>query len=288
MLLAAGTLRVAAQGTAQGDTMVMLGTYYADKFVGRKTASGDIFRQNQYTAAHKSIPFGTYLKVYNPYSGLEIVVKVNDRCPVKNVLDMTKIAVLKLGIKGSRKVKVVPLEPDEGYALWIQQDTLDMSHEEYMAFKDKSPVRRMTPYKQNEKVKEEKVVQEEKKVQEETEEMEVAEVKTVEDTKEVKEVKEEGPSLLAELPAPKQEKLFNLVLCISGSRQSAQRAIMRLPSELQKRAVMEPIPDTRQTRVVLTLATPRSHAIRVQAMLIEDFPDSFLVPHNDRGTGGSE
>jgi hypothetical protein len=37
---------------------------------------------------------------------------------------------------------------------------------------------------------------------------------------------------------------------------------------------------------VLALATPRSHAIRVQAMLIEDFPDSFLVPHSGEENGG--
>ena len=281
---------------AQGDTMVMLGTYYADRFVGRKTASGDIFRQNQYTAAHRTIPFGTFLRVHNPYTGLEIVVKVNDRCPVKNVLDMTKIAVLKLGIKGSRKVKVIPLDPEEGYALWIQQDTLAMSHEEYMAFKDKSPVRRMTPYGQE--TKETKVVKETKetKVVEVVEE--VKDEKVVKETKEVKaaeetvaettEVAVEGPSLLAELPTPKQEKLYDLAACIAGSRQSAQRAILRMPKELQNRARIEEMPHTRQVRVVLALATPRSHAIRVQAMLIEDFPESFLVPHNDRERSGSE
>jgi len=234
--------------------------------------------------------------VHNPYTGLEIVVKVNDRCPVKNVLDMTKIAVLKLGIKGSRKVKVIPLDPEEGYALWIQQDTLAMSHEEYMAFKDKSPVRRMTPYGQE--TKETKVVKETKetKVVEVVEE--VKDEKVVKETKEVKaaeetvaettEVAVEGPSLLAELPTPKQEKLYDLAACIAGSRQSAQRAILRMPKELQNRARIEEMPHTRQVRVVLALATPRSHAIRVQAMLIEDFPESFLVPHNDRERSGSE
>lgn len=299
-MLAAGTLR----GAAQGDTMVMLGTYYADKFVGRKTACGDIFRQNQYTAAHKSIPFGTYLKVYNPYSGLEIVVRVNDRCPVKNVLDMTKIAVLKLGIKGSRKVQVVALDPDEGYALWIQQDTLAMSHEEYMAFKDKSPVRRMTPYAPNSAAKpaDKRVSRDTGKVKEPARDTTRATVVKVEEsattvaennrastgTSVQKEPVDEGPSLLAELPTPKQEKLYDLAVCITGSRQSAHRAILRMPKELQSRARIEAMENTRQVRVVLDLSTPRSHAIRVQAMLIEDFPESFLVPHNDREKGGSE
>ena len=301
LLAAAMPPRGAAQGntTVQGDTTVMLGTYYADRFVGRKTASGDIFRQNQYTAAHRTIPFGTYLLVHNPYTGLEIVVRVNDRCPVRNVLDMTKIAVLKLGIKGSRKVKVVTLDPEEGYALWIQQDTLAMSHEEYMAFKDKSPVRRMTPYKDGfgppkasdtqPNARESAPVKPEAKKPVPTKPAPPPTTKApaaattpppAEETIE--------PSVLAELPTPKQEKLFDLAICITGSRQSALRAIQRLPKDLQERAQTESLPGTRQMRVVLALATPRSHAIRVQAMLIEDFPDSFLVPHNDKGKGGAE
>ena len=88
--------------------------------------------------------------------------------------------------------------------------------------------------------------------------------------------------MMAELPDIKQEKLFDLVLCITGSRQSAMRAIHRLPRDLQQIATIEAIPQTRQVRVALPLATSRSHAIRTQAMLIEDFPDSFLVPRNDK------
>ena len=53
-----------AEEMSEGTTM--LGTYYADRFVGRKTSCGEIFRQNQYTAAHKTIPMGTYLLVTYP------------------------------------------------------------------------------------------------------------------------------------------------------------------------------------------------------------------------------
>lgn len=280
----------------------MLGTYYADRFVGRKTANGEIFRQNQYTAAHKTIPFGTFLKVYNPYSGLEIVVRVNDRCPVKNVLDMTKIAVLKLGIKGSRKVQVVTLDPDEGYALWVQQDTLDMTHEEYMAFKDRSPVRRMTPYASGGSPSRGTPPQEPAGTPTAVKPQPAAPVADTLPTPVAEPVEEpaakvtatalvpepEAPSLLAELPVAKQVKLYDLVICTPGSRQSAQRAILRLPRDLQTRATIEDIPHTRQVRVVLGLANTRSHVIRVQAMLIEDFPDSFLMPHYDREKSPSE
>ena len=76
----------------------MLGTYYADRFVGRKTSCGEIFRQNQYTAAHKRIPMGTYLLVTYPVTNKQIVVRVNDRCPKPGILDMTKLAVHALGM----------------------------------------------------------------------------------------------------------------------------------------------------------------------------------------------
>ena len=294
---AQGDTTVRGNAAAQGDTTVMLGTYYADRFVGRKTACGDIFRQNQYTAAHRTIPFGTYLLVHNPYTGLEIVVRVNDRCPVRNVLDMTKIAVLKLGIKGSRKVKVVALDPDEGYARWVQQDTLAMSQEEYLAFKDRSPVRRMTPYKTGSSTP--TATPAATPAPAAPAPPPPAPTDTPPDTPETAttptqpaappptpEAEPQEPSVLAELPAPKQEKLFDLAICITGSRQSALRAIQRLPKDLQGCARTENLPGTRQVRVVLALATPRSHAIRVQAMLIEDFPDSFLVPHSGEENGG--
>ncbi len=54
-------------------------SYYANKFEGRKTASGEIFRQDSLTAAHKSLPFGTMLRVTNLSNDSVVVVKVNDR-----------------------------------------------------------------------------------------------------------------------------------------------------------------------------------------------------------------
>jgi len=56
-------------------------TYYADKFNGKKTASGESFSNNKYTAAHKKIAFGTKIKVTNKANGKSVVVTVNDRGP---------------------------------------------------------------------------------------------------------------------------------------------------------------------------------------------------------------
>ena len=121
----------------------MLGTYYADKFVGRRTSNGEIFRQNQYTAAHKTIPIGPFLMVTYPVTEQTVVVRVNDRCPKPNILDMTKIAVHALGIKGSGKVAVTTLDPAVGYMLWVNQDTLAMTTAEYLAYRDKSKRKRI-------------------------------------------------------------------------------------------------------------------------------------------------
>lgn len=56
-------------------------SYYADKFNGRKTASGDIFNNQMYTAAHKTLPFGTKVRVTNEANGESTMVTINDRGP---------------------------------------------------------------------------------------------------------------------------------------------------------------------------------------------------------------
>ena len=56
-------------------------SYYHNKFNGRKTASGEVFSNNKLTAAHRTYPFGTYLKVTNVANGKSVVVKINDRGP---------------------------------------------------------------------------------------------------------------------------------------------------------------------------------------------------------------
>lgn len=56
-------------------------SYYANKFNGRQTASGERFHNNNYTAAHKKLPFGTVVRVTNKANGKSVVVTVNDRGP---------------------------------------------------------------------------------------------------------------------------------------------------------------------------------------------------------------
>lgn len=85
-------------------------SYYADKFQGRKTASGETFRQNKMTAAHQTLPFGTKVKVTNLDNGKTVKVRVNDRGPfvAGRIIDLSKKAARKLGMTqaGVANVKI--------------------------------------------------------------------------------------------------------------------------------------------------------------------------------------
>jgi len=69
-------------------------SYYHDKFNGRKTASGEVFSNAALTAANRTLPFGTLVKITNLISGKSVVVKVNDRGPFHSsrAFDLSKAA----------------------------------------------------------------------------------------------------------------------------------------------------------------------------------------------------
>lgn len=91
-------------------TEIGLASFYADKFDGRVTASGDIFDQSKMTAAHRTLPFGSKVKVTNLENFNDIIVIINDRGPFVNdrVIDLSKAGAKKLGFvgKGVTKVKI--------------------------------------------------------------------------------------------------------------------------------------------------------------------------------------
>jgi rare lipoprotein A len=74
-------------------------SYYANKFHGRKTASGKRFDNTKLTCAHKTLPFGTFLKIINPLDGRFVIVEVIDRGPYikKRVVDLSRMAFSKIG-----------------------------------------------------------------------------------------------------------------------------------------------------------------------------------------------
>jgi len=83
-------------------------SYYAEDFHGKRTSNGERFNMNDYTCAHKSLPFNTILKVTNLANGKTCEVRVNDRGPfvASREIDLSKAAAVKLGMIGSGTTKV--------------------------------------------------------------------------------------------------------------------------------------------------------------------------------------
>ena len=88
-------------------------SYYGPKFHGKKTANGETFNQNDITAAHRTLPFNSRVKVTILTSGKSVVVRINDRGPFKKnrILDLSKGAAKKVGLiqSGTAKAKIVVL-----------------------------------------------------------------------------------------------------------------------------------------------------------------------------------
>ena len=84
-----------AQGLQQGKA-----SYYAHRFSGKRTASGERLHQDSMTCAHRTYPFGTMLKVYNPANGRSVVVRVTDRGPFARgrIIDLSWRAAKELDI----------------------------------------------------------------------------------------------------------------------------------------------------------------------------------------------
>ena len=85
-------------------------SFYSNKFHGRKTANGEIFSQDKFTAACNVLPLGTMIRVTNLKNGKTVVVKTNDRLHAKTrrLVDLTRAAAKKLGFisRGLTRVKV--------------------------------------------------------------------------------------------------------------------------------------------------------------------------------------
>lgn len=73
-------------------------SYYSSKFEGRRTSSGELFRQNELTAAHKKLPFGTFVLVRNLKNDSTVVVRINDRLSQKSsrIIDLSLSAAKQL------------------------------------------------------------------------------------------------------------------------------------------------------------------------------------------------
>lgn len=102
-----------AQNGANG-----IASFYAKKFEGRKTATGEVFDNSKYTAASNTLKLGTYVKVTNLQNGEVVYVKINDRMAANNkrLIDLASIAAddLRFRTAGTARVRVEPVSSDEG------------------------------------------------------------------------------------------------------------------------------------------------------------------------------
>ena len=91
-----------------GEVREGLASYYADRFHGRTTASGEVFDMNALTAAHRTLPFGTRVRVTRLDSGRDVVVRINDRGPFVEgrIIDLSRAAAEKLGMLVDGVVRV--------------------------------------------------------------------------------------------------------------------------------------------------------------------------------------
>jgi rare lipoprotein A len=121
--------RIVTTDTIKVDSSLMIFTlykenahasFYHDKFNGRKTASGQLFDNNLYTAAHKTLKFGTKIRVTNTVNDSSVIVTINDRGPfVKGrELDLSKKAFVKIANfeqRGSLTVTIETMEEQLKY-----------------------------------------------------------------------------------------------------------------------------------------------------------------------------
>lgn len=102
---------------SKGYTQTGIASWYGDKFHGRKTSNGEIYDMYAMTAAHKTLPIPSYVRVTHLKNKRSIVVRINDRGPFhgNRIIDLSYVAAKKLGmqIAGTGLVEVSSIETDE-------------------------------------------------------------------------------------------------------------------------------------------------------------------------------
>ena len=88
--------------------MVGNASYYADKFQGRRTANGETYSKFGFTGAHRTLPFGTRVKVTRTDNGRSVVVRINDRGPFSHdrVIDLSRAAAEQINMIQAGIVRV--------------------------------------------------------------------------------------------------------------------------------------------------------------------------------------
>lgn len=220
------------------------GTYYHNKFEGRKTANGEIFDQNLFTAAHRTIKMGTYVMVTNQNTGLQVIVRVNDRCPKRGVFDMSHRAANSIGIKGCQPVKIRILPETEEYiARWEAQDAqFDSVYSKFGGPKpEPKPQTKPKPKKKKDK------------------------------TAPTIPIIVDSPQTSASAPR------YNLILCTADSHGNAYERIQKLPQYYRDVAIVDST-DPTELHITLEVKLTKKSAAELQRALKKDFPECKIAP----------
>ena len=247
-------LTIGAQRFPVDDTITEYphkGTFYHDKFEGRKTANGEIFDQNLFTAAHWKIKLGTYVMVTNRNTGLQVIVRVNDRCPKRGVFDLSHRAANSIGIKGCQPVTVRILPESEEYIeRWKSQDgQFDSVHSKF---------RVPSTIKKNE--------------------TQIAKKDTVKTSPKLS-PKPPRPAI-PDLPhASSSGPRYNLSLCKVASHGAAFSQIQKLPQSYQDKILIDiPDSDTAHLHLILDVNLSKNSAQELGRALKPLFPDCKTIP----------
>ncbi|MDO9361724.1 MAG: septal ring lytic transglycosylase RlpA family protein [Sphingopyxis sp.] len=117
---AAQNAEILNDNVVEADEETEIGTgmasYYGDELAGNRTASGERFNPAQLTAAHRSLPFGSMVRVTNTSNGDSVIVRINDRGPFSHgrVIDVSHAAAREIGMhrSGTARVKLALLNDD--------------------------------------------------------------------------------------------------------------------------------------------------------------------------------
>jgi rare lipoprotein A len=110
--------RYHVRDSAEGYVEEGMASFYGSKFHGRKTSNHEVYDMYAFSAAHKTLPLPSYVRVTNLANGKSVVVRVNDRGPFHagRIIDLSYAAATKLGFtrQGTARVEVRALTPEEG------------------------------------------------------------------------------------------------------------------------------------------------------------------------------
>jgi rare lipoprotein A len=128
----AACMTAAPKAAKPDEALHGVASWYGEEYAGRTTANGEIFDPMQFTAAHRTLPFGTVVDVSNPKTDQTVRVRINDRGPYvgTRVIDLSYAAAQKIGLiepgSGIVDIKVVnvgrgDLEPPAPYVVEVEQ-----------------------------------------------------------------------------------------------------------------------------------------------------------------------